>query len=281
MTFAGRTRRPGSNFECRRICEHDRRALQAVGAPDCVVVKRRVLALDDAAHLVGHVALRRIDVDHRTGSAIVPGHHHDALIPEIEKDRQDRTAALCAPAQRHSAAWTRPASMMLLISERQEPQLVPALSRRPISSTVVQPEATAEASWLTPTLKQEQTMRPTDGIGTGERPDSSAMRSAGDSGCRDAEQRHQPVARRQLLRRGHQQRFGHRASSRQPQRRGSSGRAGRGIRAAGPAGTRPGTSSPAGCPGPAFRCRQVRRPSRPQRVLGSSGRSRSAASRGA
>jgi hypothetical protein len=39
---------------------------------------------------------------------------------------------------------------------------------------------------LTPTLKQEQTMRPAAGIETGERPDSSAMRSAIVGGWREA-----------------------------------------------------------------------------------------------
>src|SRR5262245_1276310 len=76
--------------------------------------------------------------------------------------------------------------MMLLISRRQGPQLVPALSCAPIRSSVEQPAATAAASWFTPTLKQEQTIRPTAGTGTGEQPDSNAMRSAADRGCREA-----------------------------------------------------------------------------------------------
>ncbi len=54
-------------------------------------------------------------------------------------------------------------------------------------------------------------MRPTEGIGSGERPDSSAMRSAIDSGSARGEQRYQPVARRQLIGWRHQQGFRHRA----------------------------------------------------------------------
>ena len=76
--------------------------------------------------------------------------------------------------------------MMVLISERQEPQLVPARNSRADLLDGGAAGRNGGASWFTPTLKQEQTMRPTDGIGRGERPDSSAMRSAIDSGWREA-----------------------------------------------------------------------------------------------
>lgn len=76
--------------------------------------------------------------------------------------------------------------MIVLISERQDPQLVPARNAAPIASTLLQPADTADASWLTPTLKQEQTMRPIAGIGTGGRPDNSARRSSAESGSREA-----------------------------------------------------------------------------------------------
>lgn len=77
--------------------------------------------------------------------------------------------------------------MIFLISERQEPQFVPARRLLPIASTLPQPSATEAAICSTPTLKQEQTIRPMDGIGTGERPDRSAMRigdqSSGPNNC--------------------------------------------------------------------------------------------------
>ena len=65
-------------------------------------------------------------------------------------------------------------SMIARISERHEPQLVPARSVEPIASRLSHPEATADASWLAPTWKQAHTTRPMAGIGTGDRPDRSA-----------------------------------------------------------------------------------------------------------
>ena len=45
--------------------------------------------------------------------------------------------------------------MMVRISARQEPQLVPALTQAPTASTVWQPSRIALVIWLMPTLKQE------------------------------------------------------------------------------------------------------------------------------
>ena len=52
------------------------------------------------------------------------------------------------------------ASMIVRISARQEPQLVPACSALPIAATVVQPRAAAAAISLAPTPKQEHTIAP-------------------------------------------------------------------------------------------------------------------------
>lgn len=60
----------------------------------------------------------------------------------------------------HSAAINSADSMILRISARQEPQLVPAESFAPTASTLEQPCLTAAVIWLTPTEKQEQTMAP-------------------------------------------------------------------------------------------------------------------------
>ena len=50
--------------------------------------------------------------------------------------------------------------MISRISERHDPQFVPACRARPIASTVTQPPATAAAICLAPTPKQEHTVAP-------------------------------------------------------------------------------------------------------------------------
>ena len=67
--------------------------------------------------------------------------------------------------------------MIALISARHEPQLVPALSTLPISSTLVLPAATAATIWLTPIVKQEQTVAPASGRAAPARPATMRKRS--------------------------------------------------------------------------------------------------------
>ncbi len=68
--------------------------------------------------------------------------------------------------------------MIPLISARQEPQLVPALSLSPTASTLWQPSRTAAVIWLTPTLKHEQTVAPGSGVSAPGRPAVTAKRLA-------------------------------------------------------------------------------------------------------
>jgi hypothetical protein len=79
----------------------------------------------------------------------------------------------------HSAAWRRCASMIAWISERHDPQFVPACRARPIASTVTQPPAPAAAICLAPTPKQEHTVAPLSTAPLPGRPATTAKRARG------------------------------------------------------------------------------------------------------
>ena len=82
--------------------------------------------------------------------------------------------------------------MISWISERHDPQFVPACRARPITSTVTQPPATAAAICLTPTLKQDGGPLVHDPLAGAPRDDRKTCSSLGKI---DAKLIHSPVAR--------------------------------------------------------------------------------------
>ena len=92
-----------------------------------------------------------------------PGEHGWFWLNVSETARDDHAHRHGLPGQAHQL---RAAEISRVISGRQEPQLLPALSRLPTASTESQPARTASRMELAPTPKQAQTVGPGSGTST-------------------------------------------------------------------------------------------------------------------
>ena len=180
--------------------------LRQAGIPAVARDGRCDVPADQACHLAGKIA-----AGHRHGRR---RRRRPEVRPSRRPPRCRRPRPPCLPLRSrktgrtpsgwmraglvHSAAWTRPASMMVLISERQEPQLVPARTRAPICLDGVAARRDGRGKLVDADVEAGADDAP-DRRHRDRRAAGQQRQAVGDrQRLARGQQRHQPVARRQL-----------------------------------------------------------------------------------